>query len=67
MTLASAGFMWPQLYLSSMMEHRPRRRPFYIFATVSRITLLIALTGIVFNGMDAYQTHSGQWSAQQEG
>jgi len=43
-----AGMMWPQLYLSSLMEHRPRKKPFYIASTVSRIILLSVMTVVVF-------------------
>jgi len=43
-----AGLMWPQLYLSSRIEHRARKKPFYIFATIVRILLLAALAATVF-------------------
>jgi len=47
-TLWAAGRMWPQLYLSSLVEHRPRKKPFYLFASVSRIVLLLGLIAVVF-------------------
>ncbi len=32
-----AGWMWPQLLMSSLLEHRPRKMPFYIFGVIVRI------------------------------
>lgn len=32
-----AGWMWPQLLISNLLEHRPRKMPFYIFGVTMRI------------------------------
>lgn len=32
-----AGWMWPQLFISSILEHRPLKMPFYILGTFMRI------------------------------
>ncbi|MFC1713286.1 MFS transporter [Candidatus Poribacteria bacterium] len=42
-----AGWMWPQLLMSSLLEHRPRKMPFYIFGVIVRIIawiLILVLT-----------------------
>ena len=47
-TLSTAGLMWPQLYISSRIEHLPRKRPFYIFSTVLRIVTLGIVVATMF-------------------
>ena len=42
--LMPAGWMWPQLFMSSVLEHRERKMPFYILGMSIRI---VAWTGIV--------------------
>ena len=42
-TLAAAGSFWPQLYMSSLIEHRPRKNPFYVGAAVVRVATLLAM------------------------
>ena len=41
------GSLLPQLYISSLLEHRPRKRPFYILLTLVRgagaVSLVVAL------------------------
>jgi len=32
-----AGWMWPQLIISNLVEHRQRKMPFYIFGVTARI------------------------------
>jgi MFS family permease len=39
-TLASVGIMWPQLYVSVLIEPHPRKKPFYIWVSVVRILSL---------------------------
>ena len=42
-----AGWMWPQLLVSNLLEHRPRKMPFYIFGVTARIIswmFILALT-----------------------
>lgn len=34
----NAGWMWPQLLMSNLLEHRPRKMPFYILGATMRIT-----------------------------
>jgi len=42
-TLTPLGMRWPQLYISSLIEHRPRKKPFYVAAMVLRIVSLAAM------------------------
>ena len=44
----SAGIMWPQLYMSALIEHRPRKLPFYVGATVLRVFVLAAMVATIF-------------------
>jgi len=42
-----AGWMWPQLLVSNLLEHRPRKMPFYIFGVATRAIswiFILALT-----------------------
>lgn len=42
-----AGWMWPQLLISSLLEHRPRKMPFYMIGVAARIIawmLILVLT-----------------------
>jgi MFS family permease len=32
-----AGWMWPQLLISNLVEHRERKMPFYIFGVIMRV------------------------------
>jgi len=43
-TITWFGLRWPQLYLSSKLEHRPRKKPFYVMAVIART---LALTGMM--------------------
>ena len=47
-TLSTAGLMWPQLYISSRIEHLPRKKPIYILATVLRIVTLGIVVATMF-------------------
>ena len=42
-TLAAAGIMWPQLHISSLIEHRPRKKPFYVVFSIVRVGMLLAM------------------------
>ena len=47
-----AGWMWPQLIISNLLEHRQRKMPFYIFGVVMRIIawiLILLLTLLIGN------------------
>ena len=46
--LSTAGLMWPQLYISALVEHLPRKRPFYLFATALRIVTLSVVVATMF-------------------
>jgi len=39
-----AGWMWPQLIMSNLLEHRPRKMPFYILGVTSRTIAWISIT-----------------------
>ena len=41
--LAAAGIMWPQLYVSSRIEHLARKKPVYVAVSIARASLLLAL------------------------
>lgn len=43
-----AGAFVPQLLVSSFLEHHNRRRPFYVFISIARAVLMIALTGSIW-------------------
>ena len=38
-----AGWMWPQLFISNLLEHRPRKMPFYIFGVTMRIIAWVSI------------------------
>jgi len=42
-TLTPLGMRWPQLYISTLIEHRPRKKPYYVAAIVLRIAALAAM------------------------
>jgi hypothetical protein len=47
-----AGWMWPQLLISNLLEHRPRKMPFYIFGVTMRIIawlFILLLTLLIGN------------------
>ena len=46
-TLAAAGLMWPQLHISSLIEHRPRKKPFYVASTIVRIVVLLGMSACI--------------------
>ncbi len=33
------GWLWPQIFISNMLEHRPWKKPFYVLSAVSRVAL----------------------------
>ena len=42
-SLQPAGWMWPQLLMSNLLEHRPRKMKFYAFGMAVRITMWVAI------------------------
>ncbi len=42
-SLMSVGWMWPQLFISNLLEHRPRKMPFYILGMSIRIAAWLAI------------------------
>ena len=42
-SLMPAGWMWPQLLMSHVLEHRPRKMPFYILGMSIRVTAWLAI------------------------
>ena len=50
-----AGWMWPQLLISNMLEHRPRKMPFYYVSFVVRIASwgLIVLSVLLLGGRNS--------------
>ncbi|MFO7956810.1 MAG: MFS transporter [Candidatus Brocadiia bacterium] len=46
--LAMAGHRLPQLYVSSLVEHRERKKAFYIAASAVRILMLCIMAGVLF-------------------
>ena len=47
-SIVGASIMWPQLYLSSLIEHRPRKLPFYIYTTVGRFAFAILMVASIW-------------------
>jgi len=47
-SLTSAGMLWPQLFVSSRIEHQPRKKPFYIINSICRIVMLASLAGTMW-------------------
>ncbi|MFP4027365.1 MAG: MFS transporter [Candidatus Brocadiia bacterium] len=45
--LTFAGVLWPQLYISSLIEHRPRKKPFYVFMSFLRVAILLGLASSI--------------------
>ena len=43
-----AGWMWPQLLVSNLLEHRPRKMPYYIFGVSMRIAAWVLIPLLVF-------------------
>ena len=44
-SMMTAGWMWPQLLMSNLLEHRPRKMPFYVLGMSVRV---LAWLGIFF-------------------
>ena len=42
-SMTRAGWMWPQLLISNLLEHRPRKMPFYVFGMSLRLLAWIAM------------------------
>lgn len=42
-SMTRAGWMWPQLLISNLLEHRPRKMPFYVFGMSLRLFAWIAM------------------------
>ncbi|MCZ6680215.1 MAG: MFS transporter [Candidatus Poribacteria bacterium] len=42
-SMMSAGWMWPQLLIANLLEHRPRKMPFYIFGMSLRTLAWFAI------------------------
>lgn len=47
-TLSWAGYRWPQLYVSSLIEHRERKKLFYVVASVMRVLMLATMIAAVW-------------------
>ena len=43
-SIMSVGWMWPQLLISNLLEHKPRKMPFYILGMSVHITVWLAAT-----------------------
>ena len=42
-SMMTAGWMWPQLLMSNLLEHRPRKMPFYAFGMSVRVLAWLAI------------------------
>ena len=58
--LTFAGALWPQLYMSSIMEHASRKKPYYAGVMVIRVAMLICMTAAMWV---SGSTGSGWWMA----
>lgn len=43
-SLMTAGWMWPQLLVSNLLEHRPRKMPYYALGMSIRVLAWLAIT-----------------------
>ena len=43
-SLMSVGWMWPQLLISNLLEHKPRKMPFYILGMSVHTAVWLAIT-----------------------
>ena len=41
-SMTRAGWMWPQLLISNLLQHRPRKMPFYVFGMSLRLLAWLA-------------------------
>jgi len=42
-SMMTAGWMWPQLLISNLLEHRPRKMPFYVLGMSVRVLAWLAV------------------------
>ena len=42
-SMMTAGWMWPQLLMSNLLEHRPRKMPFYVLGMSVRVLAWLAI------------------------
>ena len=42
-SISSAGWMWPQLFISNLLDHRPRKMPFYALGMSIRTLAWVAI------------------------
>lgn len=42
-SMMTAGWMWPQLLMSNLLEHRPRKMPFYVLGMSFRVLAWLAI------------------------
>ena len=42
-SMMTVGWMWPQLLISNLLEHRPRKMPFYILGMTIRVLAWFAI------------------------
>ena len=47
-TLAPLGMGWPQIFMSSLIEHRPRKMPYYVLSMALRIISLVAIIAAIW-------------------
>ena len=42
-SMMTVGWMWPQLLISNLLEHRPRKMPFYVLGMSVRVLAWLAI------------------------
>jgi MFS family permease len=47
-SIVKAGWFWPQMIVSSFIEHRPRKMPVYALSAVIRVTSMLLLALMLF-------------------
>ena len=47
-TITPLGILWPQLYVSSLIEHRTRKKPFYLASIILRVAALLSIVAAVW-------------------
>ncbi len=51
--IVKAGWFWPQMIVSNLIEHQPRKMPVYTLSAVIRVTSLLLVTLMLFLAGDS--------------
>jgi len=59
--LTSAGWFWPAIVVASILEHRPRKLPYYQWPAVVRIICLWSIAGLLFTSLPSESPWTCYW------